>query len=199
VERFYNEIERLKNHFDGIDGEREKAYLLARELRRDSVQSVRDIHKGRFDEARALIGKARETAAQLLACDRRFGFAEEAQQEFAEAALTLAFLKKEEPPLQAELNVTERTYLLGLADAIGELRRHVLDLLCEDRLEEAGGYMRLMEDIFELLLKFDHTEAVLPMRRKQDQFRGAIERTRADLTNITCQKRLEKRLQNHSD
>jgi translin len=192
MEKFYNEIERLKNYFDSVDKEREKAYILAREMRRDSVQAVRDMHRGRFDEARALLAKARETAKQLMECGGKFGFAEEAHQEYVEAALTLAFLLHEDTPSQIELNTTERGYLLGLADAIGELRRHVLGLLTKGDIGGANEYMDLMDDIFGMIMKFDHTDAVLPLRRKQDAFRAIIERTRGDLTNIVCQRRLEK-------
>ncbi|MFA6447900.1 MAG: haloacid dehalogenase [bacterium] len=192
MERFNNEIERLKNYFDGIDKEREKAYIIAREMRRDSVQAVRVMHRGKFDEARELIAKATVTAGQLSECGGRFGFAEEAHQEYVEAALTLAFLLHESPPTQEELKTTERGYLLGLADAIGELRRHILGLLTKGDIENANEYMDLMDDLFGMIMKFDHTDAVLPLRRKQDAFRSIIERTRGDLTNIICQRRLEK-------
>jgi len=195
MKKFHDEIERLKNYFDGVDKEREKAYVLAREMRRDSVQAVRDMHRGRFDEARELLKKANATAAELAACGGKFGFAEEAHQEYVEAALTLAFLLREEPPSQAELNTTERGYMLGLADAIGELRRHILGLLTKGNLDAANEYMDLMDEIFGMIMKFDHTEAVLPLRRKQDAFRAIIERTRGDLTNIICQKQLEKKIQ----
>ena len=194
MEKFNQEIERLKNYFDGIDKEREKAYVLAREMRRDSVQAVRDMHRKRFDEARSLLSNARKTAGELYECGNRFGFAEEAQQEYVEAALTLSFLLKEDPPTQEELKTTERGYMLGLADAIGELRRHILGLLTKGKLEEANYYMDLMDEIFSMIMKFDHTDAVLPLRRKQDAFRSIIERTRGDLANIICQKRLEKQL-----
>ncbi len=197
TDKFYAEIETLKNHFDGIDGKREWAYVTARELRRDSVQAVRDIHRGRFEEARALIAKGRDAAVELAALESKFGFAEEAQQEYAEAALTLAFISGQEPPSREEIGTTERGYLLGMADVIGELRRHILDLLRKDRIEESIAFMDLMDDLQGILMKFDHTDAVLPMRRKQDQFRPIIERTRGDLTNIICQKKLEQRLRDN--
>jgi translin len=199
MERLYKEIERLKNHFDGIDKEREAAYGLARELRRDSVQAVRDIHRGRFDEARALLETGREKAAALNSNSQRFGFVEEAFQEYAEAAFTLAFLTKAGLPTQDELKCDERGYMLGLADAIGELRRHVLNLLRDDSLVEAQEYLEMMDDLFAILMKFDHTDAVIPLRRKQDGMRGVVERTRGDLTNIICQKRLERTIKNAAD
>lgn len=187
----YTEIERLKDHFDAIDKDREVAYQTARELRRLSVQAVREVHQGKTDNARVLVEQGRELASRLAALPTRFGFTEEAMQEYCEAAFTIAFLHGEPIPTQAELGADERGYLLGLADAIGEIRRHILDLLRDDGIEKARELLDLMDDIFGLLLKFDHTEAVVPVRRKQDGLRGLIERTHADLSNIICQKRLE--------
>ena len=196
MEKLYSEVERLKQHFDAIDKEREKAYKDARELRRMSVQAVRDAQRGKFDEARKLVEQGAALAETLAGGSTRFGFVDEAQQEYAEAAFTLAFLKGEDPPTQQELKTDERGYLLGLADTVGEIRRNALNLLRSDRIEEAKDCMDLMDDLHGLLLKFDHTDAVIPLRRKQDMLRGIIERTRADLTNIICQKRLESCIRN---
>lgn len=194
MEKLQAEVERLKDHFDAIDGEREVAYHKARDLRRMSVQAVRDAHRGRFDDAKKLVSEGMVLAGELAEHSVRFGFVEEAQQEYAEAAFTIAFLLGEEPPTQDEIKTDERGYMLGLSDAVGELRRHILDLMVKDRLDEAEKFMEMMDDIQGMLMKFDHTDAVIPLRRKQDQVRGIIERTRADLTNMICQKRLERRL-----
>lgn len=194
IEILYNEAERLKDHFDAIDKDREECYRDARELRRMSVKAVRDAHKKKFDIARTQIEEGKEYAKRLVDKQLKFGFAEEALQEHAEAAFTLAFLLGEDPPTQKEIGTNERAYLLGLADTIGEMRRHTLNLLREDKIDEAKSFMDLMDDLMGIIIRFDHTDAVLPLRRKQDQMRGVIERTRGDLTNIICQQRLEKTL-----
>lgn len=198
LEILQNEVERLKNHFDAIDGEREIAYHDARNLRRMSVQAVRDAHRGRFDDAKKLLEECKELAGKLVTSSVRFGFVEEAHQEYAEAAFTIALLLGEGIPTQAELNTDERGYMLGLSDTVGELRRHILNLMVQDRLDEAKEFMDTMDEIQGMLMKFDHTDAVVPVRRKQDQIRGILERTRSDLTNMICQKRLERRLAKQS-
>ena len=68
-----------------------------------------------------------------------------------------------------------------------------------DSLEDAANMFDLMERLFGMLMMFDHTEAVLPLRRKQDALRAVVERTRADLTNVICQKRLEVKLSKLSE
>ena len=190
-------IEDLRRHFDAVDREREEIYAHARELRRLSTRSIREVHKGFPQNAECALSDLRELAAKITATFRRYPFVEEALQEYSEASLFLAFLKGQKIPAAGEINTTERAYLLGLADCVGELRRHVLLLISRDRLDEAARFVDLMEEIFYLLMKFDHPDGVIPIRHKQDQLRPIVERTRAEFTMIQCQKRLENKLTGH--
>ena len=194
MEILNNEIERLKNHFDAVDSVRETAYLSARDLRRLSVQMVRDLQRNKPVDYVQVLAECKTLALTLSGSEYKFGFMEEALQEYSEAALTYAFLHNLPAPTQEELGCTERTYLMGLADAISELRRGVLNLLREDDLDTATRLFDLMDRLFHGIMVFDHTDAVLPLRRKQDALRAVLERTRADLTTIICQKRLENKL-----
>jgi translin len=187
-------IEELREHFDGLDREREEIFSQARELRRLSTRAIRDIHKGSAENAVRALSELKELAAKISATARRFSFTEEALQEYSEACLFLTFIKGEKIPTASDLKTTERAYLLGLADCVGELRRHVLLLISHDRIEEASSFVDIMEEVFYLLMKFDHPDGVIPIRHKQDQLRPIVERTRAEFTMIQCQKRLEDKL-----
>jgi translin len=56
--------------------------------------------------------------------------------------------------------------------------------------------LKLMEQIFELLMEFDYPDAILPgMKRRQDMVRRVLERTRGDLTIALRQQRLEQALE----
>jgi translin len=188
------EVERIKEHFDAIDKERENAYATARTLRRRSVKLVRDMQRQMDIDVEQELSECRELAVELSESPNRFGFVEEALQEYAEAALTYSFLWDKPAPTKEDLGCTERTYVLGLADAISELRRRILTLLREDDIPGATRMFDLMDDYYHLILVFDHTDAVLPLRRKQDALRAVTERTRADITSIICQKRLEEKM-----
>lgn len=193
-QQLVSEVERLKDHFDAIDKVREQAYITSRDLRRRSVKLVRDMQRQMDIDVTAVLDECRTLAVEIAEMPHKFKFSEEALQEYAEAALTYAFLYNKPCPTQESLGCTERTYLLGLADAISELRRRILTLLRENDIEGATRMFDVMDEYYHLILVFDHTDAVLPLRRKQDGLRGVIERTRADLTSIICQKRLEEKM-----
>lgn len=193
-DRLTREVERLKEHFDAVDVEREKAYTASRNLRRMSVQLVRDIQRDMDVDVEQVLKDCRELAAPLSALKVHFGFIEEALQEYAEAALTYALLNGLPSPTADDLGVTERSYLLGLSDGVSEFRRRILTLLRKGKVDQATQLFDLMDRLYYVLAVFDHTDAVLPLRRKQDQLRAVIERTRSDLTTIISQKQLEEKL-----
>jgi translin len=123
------------------------------------------------------------------------GFVTDALKEFAEAHLTLRVLKGEPLPAPEEIGVSPPTYLNGLAETIGEMRRHVLDLIRTGRPEDAEAVLDEMDEFYALLMTFDYPEAVsLGLRRRTDAARGFVERTRGDVTNALQQARLEAKM-----
>ena len=61
--------------------------------------------------------------------------------EYAEAALVYALINNGEYPSPDDLNLESATYLQGLAEAVGELRRRCLDMLLKNKSAEAERLM----------------------------------------------------------
>jgi len=123
-------------------------------------------------------------------------FVEHAQQEFAEASILSGLLREEEKPetlpSPEALGIGYAAYLNGLGDVVGELRRHVLDLIRTEALEKAEVFLGIMENIHAVLMDFDYPDAITRgLRRKTDVARSLIEKTRGDLINAVQQKKLE--------
>ncbi len=93
------------------------------------------------------------------------------------------------------MGVDYTSYLNALGDAVGELRRYILDLIRLDRAEEGVVFLELMEDIYLELMSFNYPEAVARgVRRRSDTARLAVEKTRGDLTIAIRQKALEQKI-----
>ena len=105
------------------------------------------------------------------------------KKEYAEARITLAFVRGDPLPMPDALGVEPPAYLNGLAEAASELRRHILDCLRADQLERAEMLLGTMDDVYGLLVTVDYPDAVTGgLRRTTDALRAVIERTRGDLT-----------------
>ena len=124
------------------------------------------------------------------------GFVHDAQKEYAEASLTLALIDGRPLPTPAELGASCAAYLNGLGEAVGELRRHLLDSLRNGEVERCEGVLAAMSDIYDVLVTMDYPEAVTEgLRRTTDAVRGILERTRGDLTMALVSRRLERRIE----
>lgn len=197
-----NEIaESIRQRFDVLDAGREEAYVLSRQVVRLASTCIKSVHRGEHEEARALLAETAETNARMIGalenCEelRWGGFVSDASKEYVEAALVMAGVLGEPLRGPAELGVDNASWLNGLAEAAGEFRRHVLDMIRHGNVERAEAFLAVMDDIYHLVLGFDYPNAIsLGLRGRSDAVRGFVERTRGDLTNALRQDRLEQKL-----
>ena len=80
--------------------------------------------------------------------------------ELVEAHLLYAFITDGRLATPDELAVTGATYLKGLTEAATEMRRFALDLMRQDRVEEAAPFLTMMDEIYSLLLTVDFADAI---------------------------------------
>ncbi len=175
-------IGKIKEYLDLKDSRREEVYKTSREIRRTSTKAIRAIHKENFKDAKSLIEQAKNDVILLEKGDKKYNFLDDSLQEYCEAVLTYAFIKKEDLQNPEELNVSPEAYMLGLADSIGELRRYILDSMRKDDFSEVEYHLDLMDEIYHEIAGFDYPAGVIPLRRKQDIARSLMEKTRGDVT-----------------
>jgi translin len=180
---------------------REAALAACREALRHSANAIRSVHRGDYAGGEELIARAnallRDAAAALKDHPDIFyaGFVHNAQKEFAEACLTLALVAGREMPTPESLGVEYAAYLNGLGEAVGELRRHLLDSLRSGDVDHCEDCLTAMDDIYSMLVTFDYPDAMTGgLRRTTDAVRGILERTRGDLTIAVRQRDLERKL-----
>jgi translin len=189
IENLREIIENIREELDALDEARDEAQVILRDLHKLSSEAVYEVHRGNLEEAREKLDEAAELVSELhdLLGDfpelLRTGFAENHLQEYAEAEILYSIVKDRKAPSLEEINVSPRAYLLGLLDAVGELRRIVVDALREGDLDRAEEFLNVMEEIYSLTMTFDYPRAVVPnLKRKQDVARSLLERTRSEVT-----------------
>ena len=100
-----------------------------------------------------------------------------------EANVTCALIQNQPLLTPEELHVEESTYLNGLAEVVGELRRRTLDILRHGYSQEAERLLGYMDEIYSVLVTMDYPDAITNgLRRQTDLARGIIEKTRGDVT-----------------
>jgi len=196
----------IRESFSAQDEARERVLPLCREVIRYSSTAIRALHRQEFEAAGKLLESARDQLEETerVTSDYRelkhTGFFRDAQKEFAEASITLALVTGNKTPSPEELKVSATAYLNGLGEAVGELRRYLLDSTRRGDLSRLEELLAAMDDIYNILVTMDFPDAITGgLRRTTDMVRGILERTRSDLTLLIQQNKLEQKLRLFED
>jgi translin len=202
MEKLENIGEKIRQYLEEKNAARDRALQHSRTLIRHCSVAIRAIHRGERAKAKEHLEKARElheTLRDELAPYPDLyhaGYTMSALKEYAEANIVYALFGGESLPDPDILGVEYTAFLGGLGEAVGEMRRRVLDVLRHDSVEEAERLLSAMEDIYGLLVTIDFPDSLTGnLRRITDMVRGVTERTRGDLTTTLQQHALKEALE----
>ena len=193
--------EEIHAYFTAEDEAREKALRLCRQIIRNSANAIRAVHRQEQDKARQILDSTYKLVQEINYSLNdhpgllHSGFVHDAQKEFAEGSITFALIVGKELPKPEAIGVDYAAYLNGLGEAVGELRRYLLDSMRRGDFSRCEELLGAMDDIYGTLMTMDFTEIITHgLRRTTDAIRGVIERTRGDVTMALRQKELEAKL-----
>jgi translin len=198
--------DRIRESFERKNQIRDEALAQSRNLIRHAARAIRAIHREdtalayeNLKEAEILAEALREGLSQDP--DLYFsGYVQDALKEYCEAHLTVASILNKDWPSPEDLNAEYPTYLNGMSEVVGELRRRIMDIMREGHSQEVERLLDVMDDIYAQLVTMDFPDALTyGLRRRTDIARSIIERTQADVTVSYRQQELEKRITNLSE
>jgi translin len=172
----------LKSFLAKIQEELKKKDEVRREVQEDmrratrlSKQAILFVHQGRFDDAEKSLKDAEELLAKLRSFSTNHpdliysGLVDAAFEEYTEACTVAKLVKESRFIGHEELGVPAVSYVLGLGDVVGELRRRALDSLRKGDLKTAESCLQTMEQIYVELTAMDDAYMLAPgLRRKCD-------------------------------
>ena len=178
-------LDRISKHLENIQDSREYLLSNTREVITLCSKAIILIHKNNLQDANTnlkqankLLVKYRKKASKDL---EKYLITPE--QEFVEASCLMAIVQKKELPTDKDLNVMPESYILGLLDCIGELKRMVLDKIRAGKTKEGRDIFEIMEEMYLHLYTFSLYDKVLKeSRRKIDVGRVLVEDIRSVVT-----------------
>ena len=181
--------DQIRQDFDARTAARDRALAQARQLTRACSLAIRAVHRDESDVMKEHLEEARQLAGSLKSDLADYpdllyaGYTQDALKEFVEANVTCALIQSHPLQTPEELGVAGFTYLNGLAEVVGELRRRTLDILRHGYSQEAERLLGFMDEIYSVLVTIDYPDAITNgLRRQTDLARGIIEKTRGDIT-----------------
>lgn len=193
--------EQIHADFEAHTAARDEALSRSRTLTRHCAQAIRALHRDDEEVASQHLAEASKLAKALSESQKDYpniyyaGYSQDALKEYAEANIVHALTGNGKFPTPQDLGLENATYLKGLAEAVGELRRRCLDILRSGHSDEVERLLDHMNDIYAVLVTMDYPDAVTGgLRRLTDISRSLIERTRGDMTLSARQEGLERQL-----
>jgi len=201
---------RIRQSLEIRTATRERALAQARTLTQYCANAIRAVHRDERVSAAQNLSAANQLVESLRLELRDYpdlyyaGYTQDALKEYAEASIVYSLTGDDHLPQPEEMGLEYATYLKGLAEATGELRRRCLDILRHGHSQEAERLLSHMDDIYAVLVTMDYPDAITGgLRRLTDIVRGVNEKTRGDMTLSLRQalleesiKRLEEKLDN---
>jgi translin len=166
--------------------ELDKVMLKNRKIVRSCSNAIKAMHAYDLKEAKKHLKEAEKELKTIVAYEGKFpNQLNHVLQEYAEAQIVLSAIEKKKIPSFGELKINEISYLNGLLDAVGELKREMYVSLRRGNRNEAKQYFTMMEQVYDELLPLRFSNSVLPeFRRKQDVARMQIENARGELLEV---------------
>jgi translin len=169
----------IRGSLDAEDRMREDAYKASRDLIRTCREHISaNVESGGGLDEGAILAALSDFKK---ASKGTFAFSEDALAEAAEAIVLARSLRGEDPLLPDEIGIPPKAYVLGLCDAVGELRRCILNsLLARDfnRTLDLHTRMRQLASIPEGLV---YPSGMVNLKKKQDVIRQLLDRTQGEL------------------
>lgn len=182
-------LEKIQEELRKRDGVREEVQRDMRRATRLSKQAILFTHQERFEDAKNLLEEASRIFSKLREVSKDYpdlfysGLVSAAFEEYTEAHTLLRLIEEDQFMDPEELGVPAISYVLGLGDVVGELRRRALDSIRKGKVEAAEKCLETMEHIYSELTAMDDAYLLVSgLRRKCDVARHLIEITRGDVT-----------------
>ena len=178
-------LEKISKTLEKSLDERENLIKNTRQIITLCSESIIDCHKNDIKSASKKILDAKKLLEQYRKnIDKAlYRYLIPSEQEFVEASSFLALIQGKEIPSPESLKVKDESYVLGLLDCIGEMRRDVYDKIRVGKSEDARKMFEKMDDLYLQLYPFAYFDKVIKeARRKLDVNRILVEETRIAIT-----------------
>lgn len=184
----HSSLEEINRELRNIEERREILIKNTRDMVMLCSKSIIALHNNemnnaciKISQAKIMLDKFKEYAKTDLQ-----KYIAVAEQEFVEAYVLKSIVEESSLPSKTELNVSGSSYLTGLLDCIGEVKRMVYDRMRVGKAGDATKLFAIMQDLYSIVYPFSVYDNLIPgLRRKLDVSKMLIEDIRAVITEET--------------
>jgi translin len=186
-------LEEIDKTLKDVQDRREKLIKGTRDVVMLCSKSIVAMHHSELEDAKSKMEQAKTMLEEFRKYARQdlYRYITVAEQELVEAYALKSVMDNKSMPSMKELDVTGESYLTGLLDCVGEIKRLVYDRMRSGKGKDAEKLFSIMEEIYNAIYPFAvYDNIVSGLRKKLDVARMLIEDIRATVTEESRRKAL---------
>jgi translin len=184
-------LEEIDKNLKDVQDRREKLIKGTRDVVMLCSKSIVAMHHNQLDDAKSKMDQAKVMLEEFRQYAREdlYRYIAVAEQELVEAYALRSVMEDNPMPSMGDLDVTGESYLTGLLDCVGEIKRLVYDRMRSGRGKDAEKLFAVMEETYNAVYPFAvYDNIVSGLRKKLDVARMLIEDVRATVTEESRRK-----------
>lgn len=179
------DVEEINKKFKDIEERRNAIIKGTRDATILCSKAIVSMHSHKKNESTEYIEKAKKLLKQFkeLGKDDLQKYLYIAEQEFVEAYCLFSIAENSVIPGKRSLEVSDVSYVMGLLDCIGEIKRMIIDKIRSEGTSNVNALFELMDKIYGTIYPLAVYDNLMPgLRKKLDVSRILIENVRAIIT-----------------
>lgn len=179
------DVEKIDKKFKDIEERRNAIIKGTRDATILCSKAIVSMHAHKKNESIENIEKAKKLLQQFkeMGKDDLQKYLYVAEQEFVEAYCLFSIIENSVIPSMKSLEVSDISYVMGLLDCIGEIKRMIIDKIRLEGTSDINTLFELMDKIYGIIYPLAVYDNLMPgLRKKLDVSRILIENVRAMLT-----------------
>ena len=179
------DVEEINKKFKDIEERRNAIIKGTRDATILCSKAIVSMHSHKKNESIEYIEKSKKLLKQFkeLGKDDLQKYLYIAEQEFVEAYCLFSITENSAIPGKRSLDVSDISYVMGLLDCIGEIKRMIIDKIRSEGTSNVTALFELMDKIYGTIYPLAVYDNLMPgLRKKLDVSRILIENVRAIIT-----------------
>ena len=179
------DMEKINKKFKDVEERRNAIIKGTRDATILCSKAIVSLHSHKKKESMEYIEKAKNLLQQFreLGKDDLQKYLYIAEQEFVEALCLFSIAENSVIPGIKSLEVSDISYVMGLLDCIGEIKRMIIDKIRAEGTSNVNALFELMDKIYGTIYPLAVYDNLMPgLRKKLDVSRILIENVRAIIT-----------------
>lgn len=180
-----SDVEKINKKFKDVEERRNAIIKGTRDATILCSKAIVSLHSHKKEESIEYIEKAKKLLQEFkeLGKDDLQKYLYIAEQEYVEAFCLFSIAENSVIPGMKSLDVSDISYVMGLLDCIGEIKRMIIDKIRAEGTSNVHTLFELMDKIYGIIYPLAVYDNLMPgLRKKLDVSRILIENVRAIVT-----------------